>query len=207
MSRTSLIRTLAAAIVGVIALGCADYATAPSNSIVPPQTTLAYRGLNGGSVVSAVRWTGNQGGDLQTSGTIGPDGGTLSIPGADFTIAFPRGAVSARTAITIIANSDGYIGYEMFPHGLTFARPVTVTQGLLHAAQSEGVFCAYLPVGAGVGANGKAVAIEIEVSTTTYGLQGGRVRAVSQTWQLNHFSRYILGSGATDSTSAPPASP
>lgn len=203
MSRTRLIRTSAAAIVGIIALACADYATAPSNSILPPATTVAYRGLNGGSVVSAVRWLGNRGGDLQTSGTIGPDGGTLSIPGADFTIVFPRGAVSAQTAITIIANSDGYVGYEMFPHGLTFAQPVTVTQGLLHAAQSEGVFCAYLPVGAGVGADGRATAIEIETSTTRYGLQGGRARAVSQTWQLNHFSRYILGSGASDSTPPP----
>lgn len=206
MSRTRLIRLLAASVVGIIALGCADYATAPANSIQPPSTTVAYRGFDGGTLVNAVRWAGETEDLRRASGRIGPEGGTLSIPGADFTIVFPRGALTSSTNITIVPNSDGYVGYEMLPHGLTFERPVIVTQGLEHVSHSDGVlFCAYLPVGAGVRADGRADAIEIETSTTGYAFESGRVKAVSQTWKLNHFSRYILGTGASDSSGTAPA--
>jgi hypothetical protein len=204
MSRTRLIRLLAASAISVVALACADYATAPTDSLQPPSITVAYRGLEGGSVVNAVRWSGDRGAIRQTSGTIGPEGGTLSIPEADFTIVFPRGALSSSTRITIVPNADGYVGYEMLPHGLTFSQPVIVTQGLNHTSRSLGVFCAYLPVGAGVGADGRANAIEIETSTTNFSGSSGHGRAVSQTWKLNHFSRYILGSGFTDSSDTPP---
>jgi hypothetical protein len=200
MSGTRLIRYLAAAVGSVIALACADYATAPSASLQPPSTTVFFRGLGGGSTVHGVRWLGGTpSGDLSTSGVIGPTGGTLSIPGADFTIVFPKGAVSKTTFITITANSDGYIGYEMLPHGLTFDVPVIATQGLGRAQKTSGVFCAYLPPGVGIGADGSANAREIEQSITNYGVQiAGSARAIVQVWTLNHFSRYILASGATD---------
>jgi hypothetical protein len=200
MSRTRLIRLFAASVVTVIALGCADYTTSPTDAIQAPSTIVAYRGLAGGAVVHGVRWSGDRGALHQTSGVIGPDGGTLSIPEADFTIVFPRGALRSSTNITIVPNADGYVGYEMLPHGLIFGQPVTVTQGLDHSSRSQGVFCAYLALGSGIGANGSANALEIETSITNYAAGSGRLRAVSQTWKLNHFSRYILGTGATDST-------
>jgi hypothetical protein len=202
MSRTRLIRYLSASVVGFIALGCADYATSPTATIQPPSNTVYSRSLNGASV-SAVRWNGNRASGDQTSGTIGPNGGTLSIPDADFTITFSPGALKSATVITITANSDGYVGYEMLPHGLTFSAPVTVTQGLHHTAKSDGVFCVYLKTG-GVAGDGSANGDEIETSTTSYGPNG---RADSQTWTLNHFSRYILASGVTSDSdgSAPPA--
>jgi hypothetical protein len=206
MSGTRLIRYLAAAVGSVIALACADYATAPSASLQPPSTTVFFRGLDAGSLVHGVRWLGNgPSGDLSTSGVIGPNGGTLSIPDADFTIVFPQGAVGKPTLITITANSDGYIGYEMLPHGLTFGVPVIATQGLGRAQKTAGVFCAYLPPGVGIGADGSANAREIEQSTTNYGVQiAGRARAIVQVWTLNHFSRYILASGFTDDDNSPP---
>jgi hypothetical protein len=202
MSRTRLIRNLTASVIGLIALGCADYSTSPTPTIQPPSHTV-YARILGGASVSGVRWNGNRASGEQTSGTIGTNGGTLSIPAADFSITFAPGALSSPTVITIIANSDGYVGYEMLPHGLTFSAPVTVTQGLKHTAKSDGVFCAYLQTGA-LGTNGLASAFEIETSTTSYGPNG---RAISQTWTLNHFSRYILASGATSDpdASSPPA--
>jgi len=199
MSRTRLIRLLAASAVTVIALGCADYATAPTDSLQAPTTIVGYQGLDGGAVVHGVRWSGDRKDLRSTSGIIGAEGGTLSIPEADFTIVFPRGALRSATTITIVPNADGYVGYEMLPHGLTFGQPVIVTQGLEHSSRTQGVFCAYLAVGSGIGANGTANALEIETSITNYAGKSGH--AVSQTWKLNHFSRYILGTGATDSTS------
>jgi hypothetical protein len=202
MPRIRLIRLVAATVVGLVALGCADYATAPSGALRPASSAVLYRGFATPARVRAVHWAGRGGANLQASGIIGPDGGSLSIPGADFTIVFPRGALGKATAITIIANSDGYVGYEMLPHGLTFARPVIATQGLNRAAQSAGVFCAYLAPGEGVGADGFASASEIETSTTNYGssVAGGLV----QVWTLHHFSRYILASGATSDPSGSP---
>lgn len=204
MYRTRLISLLAASVVSVAALACADYATSPADSIQPPSTTVAYRGFENGALVRGVRWSGSDGALHQTSGTIGPDGGTLSIPGADFTIVFPRGALSSSTNITIVPNADGYVGYEMLPHGLTFGQPVIVTQGLTHVSKADGVFCAYLPVGGGIRPDGSANALEIETSITNYAFYSGHIRPVSQTWKLNHFSRYILGTGATDTTSTTP---
>jgi hypothetical protein len=204
MAGTRLIRYLAASAGIIIALGCADYATSPNSSIAPPSTTVFYRG--GSSRVSAVRWASNRGDrDLSTSGWIGRNGGTLSIPDADFTIVFPAGALNKNTFITIEA-SDDYVGYEMQPHGLTFAKPVIAFQGLGQAKKSDGVFCAYLPPGATLGADGSANALEIENSVTNYGVQiAGRARAIVQVWTLNHFSRYILASGATsDPDGSPP---
>jgi hypothetical protein len=196
MSRNRPLRLLATMVVGLVAFACADYATAPSGTLKPATSTVQYRGFARPTAVRAVHWTGVAT-NLQTSGTIGPEGGTLSIPGADFTIMFPRGAVSKATTITIIANSDGYVGYEMLPHGLTFARPVIATQGLGHAAQSVGVFCAYLAPGDEIGSDGFANATEIEHSATNYGVGQAGV----QVWTLNHFSRYILASGATSDPS------
>jgi hypothetical protein len=203
MYRTRLIRLLAASVVSAAAVACADYATSPTDSLQPPSTTVAYRGFENGEVVRGVRWSGAKDALHQTSGTIGPQGGTLSIPDADFTIVFPRGALSSSTTITIVPNADGYVGYEMLPHGLTFGQPVIVTQGLTHVSQRDGVFCAYLPTGTGISADGSAKALEIETSITNYAFEKGKAHAVSQTWHLNHFSRYILGSGATDTTATP----
>lgn len=206
MSRTRLLRYLAATVGSIIALGCADYATSPNTSIQPPSITVSQRNLDRGTLVRAVRWSsGRQASSLEASGVIGREGGILSIPDADFTIVFPRGALAQATNITIVANSDGFVGYEMLPHGLTFARPVIATQGLGRVARSEGVFCAYLPAGEAIGANGTVRALEIATSTTKYGVQvAGLAQASVQAWTLNHFSRYILASGASDSTATAP---
>ena len=206
MIASRVVRYLAVAAGTALAFGCSDNGTAPEASLQPPSTTVAFRGLGSGQSVRAVRWLNSSAGGGTVSGTIGSGGGTLSIPDADFTIVFPRGAVSRDTRITIVASSDGYVSYEMLPHGLKFAVPVIAVQGLGKVAAADGVFCAYLPPGQDIDGAGNASATEIESSTTNFVLQGGRSRAVAQVWTLNHFSRYILASGVTSSDdSSPPA--
>ena len=193
-------RYLTAALGAMIALACADYATAPTSSLGPPPTTVNYRGLGNGARVHAVRWSSSDGQghpQLRTTGTIGPNGGTLSIPGAGFTIVFPKGALARATTITITSNGDGYVGYDMLPHGLRFAVPVIVTQGLAGIENlTDALFCAYLAPGEDIAADGTAIAAEIEKSTTKYDARsaGDRAKAAVQIWTLNHFSRYILAS-------------
>lgn len=197
------VRSLALFIGSALVFGCTDNGTAPNASLRSPSTAVAFRGLGSGQSVRAVRWLSGSSHGGSVSATIGAGGGTLSIPGADFTIVFPRGALARDTRITIVASSNGYVSYEMLPHGLQFAVPVTAVQGLDGVEASDGVFCAYLPPGQDIDGNGSAAATEIEASITNF--VGSR--AVAQVWTLNHFSRYILASGATssDDSSSPPA--
>ncbi|HYJ80826.1 MAG TPA: hypothetical protein VEW03_14525 [Longimicrobiaceae bacterium] len=64
------------------------------------------------------------------AGTIGPGGGTLSIPQAGFTITFPAGAVSAPTAVRVTSFAGKGVAYRFEPHGLRFSRNPVITQQL-----------------------------------------------------------------------------
>ncbi|MEA2760954.1 MAG: hypothetical protein QOD47_238, partial [Gemmatimonadaceae bacterium] len=133
--------------------------------------------------------------EQSASAVIGPDGGTLSLPGADFTMTIPSGALSAPTTITIVAKSGSHVAYEMLPHGLQFLKPVTAIQGLQNTAgygtdAGNGVRTAYLPEGRdAIDLDDSASPSELEAATTYFGSAGA---AESHVWTINHFSRYIL---------------
>jgi hypothetical protein len=153
-----------------------------------------------GIPVTPIQWASTHTNATRSvSGTIGRWGGTLAIPGSDFTITFPVGALSGPTAITIISDASGYVSYDMLPHGLTFAKPVVVTQRLRNtkaknAPLGSKLFGAYFPdenpLLALVG--GLLNAVEIVTSVTILRPDG---QPEVQTWLLNHFSRYMLASG------------
>jgi len=148
--------------------------------------------------VHAVKWAPSHINQVRSvSGTIGYYGGTLSIPGSDFTITFPRGALSTTTTITITSDASGYVSYDMQPHGITFATPVIVTQQLMNTSiygtsQAWNSFGAYFPQDL-LDLSGLLKASET-TTTTIYALPSSNLPAV-QTWQLKHFSRYMLASG------------
>jgi hypothetical protein len=150
-----------------------------------------------GIPVNAVKWTaGHVNVARSVSGTIGSNGGTLTIPGSDFTITFPRGALRTSTAIKIVSDGSGYVSYDMQPHGIKFALPVIVTQRLNNTsvygtAKAWNAFGAYFPKDPTL-LDGLLKATEIE-TTTIFGPAKGQPEV--ETWQLNHFSRYMLSSG------------
>jgi hypothetical protein len=147
--------------------------------------------------VHGIKWAPSHVSQVRTvSDDIGKDGGTLEIPGSDFTITFPKGALKKSTRITIKSDASGYVMYDMQPHGLSFDKPVIVTQRLRNTnvygtSRALDSFCAYL--GRDLqDSNGVLKAFEIE-QTTIFGTQNGKAEV--QTWQINHFSRYMLASG------------
>lgn len=148
--------------------------------------------------VRAVKWAPSHVNQVRSvSGTIGFYGGTLSIPGSDFTITFPRGALSTTTTITITSDASGYVSYDMQPHGITFATPVIVTQQLRNTSvygtsQAWNSFGAYFPQDL-LDLSGILKASET-TTTTIYAAPSGSLPEI-QTWQLKHFSRYMLASG------------
>ena len=106
-----------------------------------------------GTKARAVRWGPAHSNDEQSvSAVIGPEGGRLSLPGSDFTMNIPSGALAAPTMITVVAKGGPHVAYEMLPHGLRFLRPVTAVQGLQNTATygtdaGNAIRTAYLPEG------------------------------------------------------------
>jgi hypothetical protein len=134
------------------------------------------------------------------SALVDAGGATLFLPGADFSLTIPPGALGKPTAITVTAKAGPFVVYEMQPHGLQFMKPVIAQQGLSTTAiygsdAGNSVRSAYLPEGReSIGTDGLAAPVEVEASTTF--LHGVSPVAESHEWILNHFSRYILISGA-----------
>jgi len=231
MIRSRFVRSFVLVLTTFVAISCADYS--PIEPISAPQIaapTKAQDGLIGdllglvtgllGSIirviefrsdpngipVSAIKWAPAHENQTRTvSASIGYKGGSLSIPSSDFTITFPKGALSKSTWIAITSDGNGYVSYDMKPHGLHFAKPVVVTQGLNHTAVygtplSLNAFCAYFPKDLH-DLSGILKALEIE-TTTIYSAPSGQGNGKQnppvpevETWQLNHFSHYMLASG------------
>jgi hypothetical protein len=194
-------------VVGALAtLNCGDYTR--STSPTQPKLLLPTRIVGasftlvaGGSVARAVKWGSSHSKvDQSVSAVVGPDGATLSLPGADFSMTIPAGALSAPTAITVVSRGGTFVVYDMLPHGLRFALPVTASQGLSTTASygtaaGNGVRTAYLSQAKEqVGFDGAVSPAELEAATTYF--YGAQSVAETHVWTLNHFSRYILISGA-----------
>jgi hypothetical protein len=216
MIRSRFVRSLTLVLTTFAALSCGDYS--PTGPMAPARAqTGLLSGLLGtatgllspvinvigfvsdpnGIAVTGVKWGPTHLREVRTvSATIGVNGGTLAIPGSDFTITFPYGALSGPTAITITSDTSSYVSYDMQPHGLTFAKPVVVTQRLKSTSVygtplALTSFCAYFPKDL-LDLNGILNALEIETTTIFAGSDG---QAEVETWMLNHFSRYMLASG------------
>ena len=217
MLRSRFVRSSTLVLAAFVALSCSDYSptapiTAPTQAqdgllsgLVGTVTNLlgsvlkviGFRTDPNGIEVKAVRWAPTHVNQVrQVSATIGYDGGTLQIPGSDFTITFPRGALWYPTAITITSDASGYVSYDMQPHGLKFYKPVIVTQRLKNTEVygtplALNSFCAYFPSDL-LDLGGILKALEIETTTILSGFNGD---AEIEAWQINHFSRYMLASG------------
>jgi hypothetical protein len=206
MSSHRAFRYLALAVSAAAVISCGDYAgiTSPTQAKLLPPTRIvgaSFSFIAGGSVAKAVKWGPSHSKVDQTvSAVVGPDGATLSLPGADFSMNIPAGALSAPTAITIVSRAGSYVVYDMLPHGLHFAVPVTAIQGLSTVAgygtsASNNIRSAYLSqANEQVAFDGSVSPVELEAATTYY--YGVQPVAETHSWIVNHFSRYILISGA-----------
>jgi hypothetical protein len=221
MIRSRFVRSSVLVLSAFVALSCSDISpTAPTSAPVTavragtPQDAL-LGGLLGGllrTVTSIVRFVANADKPVHAvawnssyqhvshtvSGTITPLGGTLTIPESDFTIIFPRGAVSAPTLITITSDPD-FVAYKMSPHPMTFAKPVVVTQRLRNTVVygkplPSPIYGAYVDDAPLDILSGLFHALEIELSATIFA-PGSTTLPEATGWTINHFSRYMLASG------------
>lgn len=216
MLRTRFARSITLALATFVAISCSEVpATGPlapaqaqdglisglvgtvTNVLGSVIRVIGFRSDPNGIPVTAVKWSGDHVNEVRSvSATIGYEGGTLSIPGSDFTITFPRGALYEQTSIEITSDASGYVSYDMQPHGLRFNKPVIVTQRLRNTAVygtplALNSFCAYFSSDL-LDLGGILKALEVETTTIFSGSDG---QAEIQAWQINHFSRYMLASG------------
>jgi ZU5 domain len=205
MSGHRMVRYLALSVGALVGLACGDYThpTSPvSAKVLSPTLAVgaSYSFLASSAKAKAVRWGyGHSRVEQAVSAVIGPDGGTLSLPGSDFSMSIPSGALTKPVTITVVSKAGRYVAYEMLPHGLMFLRPATAAQGLKTTSAygtdaGDAVRSAYLPEGSEtIDADDSASPSELEASTTYF--SGARPVAESHVWVVNHFSRYILISG------------
>ena len=185
-------------------IACGDYSRTTSPAVVKTvphslEVRAAVIYLSDGTKAKAVKWASPQTADVTVSGVIGPEGGSLELPGSDFSLVVPAGALSVPTTITVVAKAGAHVVYDMQPHGLTFLVPVIASQGLRNTvlygtAEGNSVRGAYLPDDREtIGSDDTAMPAELQASTTFF--SGIEPVAERQNWLLTHFSRYILVSG------------
>ncbi|MBK6486944.1 MAG: hypothetical protein IPF98_08750 [Gemmatimonadetes bacterium] len=127
--------------------------------------------------------------DVRVEATIGPDGGTIGVPAAGFSVTVPRGAVAVDTRFSVTALRGAQVAYEFEPHGTVFLRPLgavqelrVTRQPLVRAALKAGYF-----------------ADRAQLSASSLGalvseLIAGRTDPRGNTfhWNIEHFSGYIV---------------
>jgi|SRR5215831_9521556 len=191
---------LSTALVAVVAAACVstDIPTAPSGPAgsVPAEATEANAsltnllGLANPIEVTPLQRTTPLASSVSTSATVGPLGGTLSLPGAGLLVVVPPLAVSSKQTITVTAVAGSNVAYEFAPHGLKFNVPLVVTQNLsLTQASRNGLvsplslFAGYFPDST------KPTSITEQLNVNV-----NLLNSVA-TFTVWHFSGYILASG------------
>lgn len=132
--------------------------------------------------------------DISWSFTVGPAGAVSSNSGTGLTIAVPANAVSSSITITVTALAGAPVAYRFEPHGLVFARKVTLTQDL-RGTTAENLLSSTVLSGAyfatdelELDADGLANVTEIipaSINLLTH----------TASFPIEHFSGYIYASG------------
>jgi hypothetical protein len=128
--------------------------------------------------------------DYTASAVIGRSGGTIAIPEAGFSIAFPSNAVKGQPVlVTVTAVAGANVAYLFEPHGLVFHNPPMITQDLrgtqvfqdpVMRSFLEG---AYFPDPADLGSGTARVK---ETRPTVVDVNGWKMR-----FNVEHFSGYL----------------
>jgi hypothetical protein len=193
--RLRFLTTFAVAVLATFAASACSHESpaAPENTVAPSAASQSLLGLGGTTstktVIPLLRST-PLASDITVSQTIGPLGGTISIPAAGLTLVVPPLAVAKATNFAITARKGSYVAYDMEPHGTKFLVPLVATQslantnvrGLLNVSLSLG----YYPDGSNVTSVSELLSVQVDLLKLT---------AVST---IPHFSGYIYASGLED---------
>ncbi|MFL5618526.1 MAG: hypothetical protein ACJ79A_09060 [Gemmatimonadaceae bacterium] len=189
------LRRLATLALGALTLASCggEHPTLPQLQQSPPEAPASdlLGGLTSLLGVNGLQRTTALPAPITVTKSIGPDGGTLAIPGAGVTVTVPRGALATTTTITMTARAGTLVAYDFAPHGITFAKPLVFTQQL--RGTNATLLTAPLL--------GLAYYADASLLTQTGGLVsqllGGTVNTLSWTFTgpIPHFSGYMVSCG------------
>lgn len=191
------LRSIALALGAAATFSCSE-PTAPTPREAQPSALLGLPitiGIGGvrivDTTVTTLRWATPLLEDVTTSATIGPEGGTITIPQTGFRLDVPAYAVTSPTTITVTAVAGSTVAYEFQPAGATFAKRLTVRQDLslttiLPTLLETDFTGAYFSSRDDILPDGSALVHELE--PTTVDLFSLKVR-----FTVSHFSGYLVG--------------
>jgi hypothetical protein len=187
------------ALTGLVFAGCNDFGmTAPAAKVVTRQnhpTPPSLGTLLGLQTVAPIMRSVPLADDVSWSFTVGPDGAVSSNSAVGLTISVPSGAVSSPTTITVTALQGREVAYRFEPHGLQFARDVTLTQKLtgtsVESELAPQLSGAYFPDDEPALSDGLALVSEVI---------SGLLEPLTQSFSfpITHFSGYLVASGRKD---------
>jgi hypothetical protein len=131
--------------------------------------------------------------------TITPTrGGTITLPTAGLTVTVPVGAIRTGTlTITVRAHAGKSVAYDFQPHGVVFAKPLTLSQDLGKTSWKQlgsmTLYGGYYP-GEVDDVNSLATITEsfpIRITTDSK-------KVTRATFDIWHFSGYVVSSGRAD---------
>jgi len=175
---------------------CSDNGvTAPVAPVASEQSAsnlLGLGGLLGLTTVAPITRTTPLANDVSWSFTVGSGGATSSNASVGLTVSVPSGALSTPTTITVTALQGSAVAYRFEPHGLVFAKKVTLTQKLQGTSAGSQLLPmlsgAYFANDADLLGNGLALVSEII---------SGLLNPLTKTFSfpIEHFSGYLVASG------------
>lgn len=125
-------------------------------------------------------------------------GGTITLPTAGLTVTVPVGAIrTGSLTITVRAHAGKSVAYDFQPHGVVFAKPLTLSQDLGKTSWKQlgsmTLYGGYYP-GEVDDVNSLATITEsFPIRITTDGKKVTRA-----TFDIWHFSGYVVASGRAD---------
>lgn len=175
---------------------CSDAGvTAPGAPVASEQSAsnlLDLGGLLGLTTVAPITRNAPLANDVSWSFTVGAGGATSSNASVGLTINVPSGALSTPTTITVTALQGSPVAYSFEPHGITFAKKVTLTQKLQGTSAGSQLLPmltgAYFANDDDILDNGLAI-----VSEVLSGLLDPLTKTFS--FSIQHFSGYLVASG------------
>jgi hypothetical protein len=198
MPRLNL-RSIALAASAFALFSCAE-PTAPTSASSAPSVPSALLGLPigiGGGLVRVVDTTVTTLQravplltDVSASATIGPDGGTITIPATGFRLDVPKNAVAQPTTITVTAIAGSTVAYEFEPAGTTFAKRLIVSQDLSLTSIAASIVGTDL-----TGAYFRSRDEILGTTATVHELEPTNVDLTTLTarFTIGHFSGYVMG--------------
>ena len=117
----------ATALVVVVGLSaCVDQPVPFEPEVASPEVSGPFFNHQPAPGFSVLRWAEPLESSVSITRTVGRRGGEIELDEVGLVLKIPRGALAARTSITVTALAGDAVAFTFSPHGLVFLEPSTI---------------------------------------------------------------------------------